>query len=242
MRKHRFYYNHSLNLQQNINLDADLSHHISRVLRLQPQDKIYLFNNSNTEFSATIQQITRHNVIITIDASHVLNHESPLKINLGQVISKAEKMDLIIQKATELGVHSITPLSAEFSLMKHDHERIKNKFIHWQKIAIAACCQCWRNTLPNINPAQTISEWIKNNTDLHRFILSPHNTSTKLRSLSLQSPISILIGPEGGFSEAEVNCALEHGFKPISLGPRILRTETAGPAAIAILQSIGGDL
>lgn len=242
MRKHRFYYNNHLQLHQDVALPTDLSHQISRVLRLQLQDQIYLFNNSNVEFGAKIKQITRNEVMVTINDSNNTNNESPLKINLGQVISKNEKMDLIIQKSTELGVHSITPLASEFSIMKHDHARIDHKIEHWQKIAIAACCQCWRNTVPTIHHAATLTAWIDKNKDPQRFILSPHHTTIKLSSIDLQSPLSILIGPEGGFSDAEVNYALEHGFNPISLGPRILRTETAGPAAIAILQAMGGDL
>jgi len=242
LRKHRFYYDNHLNLQQDVTLAADLSHQVSRVLRLQPQDQIYLFNNSNVEFGAIIKQITRNTVTVTICDSNNIDNESPLKINLGQVITKNEKMDLIIQKSTELGVHSITPLGSEFSIMKHDHARIDHKIEHWQKVAIAACCQCWRNTVPTIHHAATLTAWIDKNKDPQRLILSPHNTTIKLSSIDLQSPISILIGPEGGFSDAEVNYALEHGFNPISLGPRILRTETAGPAAIAILQAMGGDL
>ena len=242
MRKHRFFVNENLEINTNINLDSDISQHISRVLRLQTSDVIYLFNDSGLEFSATIESINKNSVLVNITDVSAESYTAPLQINLGQVLSKGEKMDLIIQKATELGVHSITPLYSERSIIKPVHDRANSKLEHWQKIAIAASCQSWRNTVPEIYAAQNLSEWVEANQDPYKLLLSPHHSSQKISNLDMKNTVTILIGPEGGFSEAEVNDAMQHNFMPIALGPRILRTETAGLATIAILQAMFGDL
>lgn len=242
MRKHRFFLSTELQVKQNLELDQDLSHQILRVLRLGIGDTIFLFNNTDCEFAATITNVNRKNVSIEIADQKIASIESPLSINLGQVLNKGDKMDLVIQKATELGVHSITPLYSEHAVIKPTADRTDNKIAHWQKIAIAACCQCGRNQLPIINPPQHLLTWINNNTDPNKLILSPSDTAHKLKQLNINAPITILIGPEGGFSTTEINMALKHDFKQISLGPRILRTETAGLAVIAILQAMYGDL
>lgn len=242
MRKHRFFLADDLNINQTIELDYNLSHQIARVLRLQNGDEIYLFNNSGSEFTAIIQNITRNTVTITITNISTASNESPCKINLGQVIGKGEKMDLVIQKSVELGVHSITPLYSEHSIIKFAAERISSKIEHWQKVANAASSQCQRNIVPIVHAPQNLATWIEHNTDPLKLLCAPNIHATKLHDLKLDTTISLLIGPEGGFSDAEISFALEHKFLTISLGPRILRTETAGLAAISILQSIAGDM
>jgi 16S rRNA (uracil1498-N3)-methyltransferase len=242
MRKHRFFINDNLIINNSVNLDNDISHQISRVLRLHVGDSIYLFNNTHGEFIAIIESITKKDVTVRITSQNSDLNIAPLKIHLGQVLSKGEKMDLVIQKATELGVHSITPLYSERSLIKLTADRSNTKHEHWQKIAIAACCQSWRNDVPIIYPAQSLFDWINNNTDPHKLILLPHHGVQKITNLKIANAVSILVGPEGGFSEPEADYALQNNFKVISLGPRILRTETAGIAAIAILQANFGDL
>lgn len=242
MRKHRFYVDQDLNLKDIIVLPEDISHQISRVLRLRVADQIYLFNNSGAEFTANIENITRNNTSVLITASYENSLESPFKINLGQVIGKGEKIDWVIQKATELGVHSITPLYSSRSISQPKQDRTIHKIEHWQKIAIAACAQSWRNIVPTINAPQDINDWVFACTDTHKLILSPSNSSQRIHDLHMSDSVTILIGPEGGFSETEVAHAISQQFIQISLGPRILRTETAGLTAIAILQSKYGDL
>lgn len=242
MRKHRFFLPVPLNTNQSLDLDKDLSHQIIHVLRLTPGNEIFFFNNSGFEFTAKIADINRKIVSVNILDSSSASVESPCQINLGQVLGKGEKMDVVIQKATELGVHSITPLFSEHTVIRNVADRITNKQEHWQKIANAACCQCGRNVVPVIHPAQDLTTWINNNTDQLKLLLSPSNTAIKLSAVPLISPVSILIGPEGGFSDAEIQLASKHNFTHVSLGPRILRTETAGIAVIAILQSLIGDL
>lgn len=243
MRKHRFFFNQALTLNEQINFDAETSHQISRVLRLQIDDIIYVFNNTNIEFTAKIVAISKKNVSAIITAQTHLQDSIPgFKINLGQVIGKGEKMELVIQKATELGIHSITPLYSERSVVKLNAERSLNKHEHWQKIAIAASCQSWRNDVPLINPPQDLMDWISNNNDPNKIILSPHHGSQRIVDLVIADAATLLIGPEGGFSNTEVECALAKNFQAASLGPRILRTETAAIAAIAIMQAKFGDL
>lgn len=242
MRKHRFFSPQELQVAQTVELDQDLSHQIIKVLRMQTGDQIFIFNNSGAEYTAVIENIGRKTASVIINAVANSSLESPCKINLGQVLGKGEKMDLVVQKATELGVHSITPLFSDHAVVKNIPDRMQNKQEHWQKIANAACCQCGRNIVPTIHSAQNLNTWIKNSNDDLKIILSPSTSAEKLRILKLQSPISVLIGPEGGFSETEITHAQQHNFKLISLGPRVLRTETAGLAVIAILQSMLGDI
>lgn len=242
MRKHRFFVAMPLAVNTTLRLDAEVSHHISRVLRLKESDLIYLFNNTGAEYSASIENIARKHVTVNIINIKHEEFESPLKINLGQVISKGEKIELVIQKATELGVQSITILYSERSLIQPARDRMESKMDHWQKVAQAACSQCWRNVVPIINPTQELATWITQNQDPQKLLLSPVANGQRLRDLQISNPVSILIGPEGGFSETEIALAIRHKFTPISLGPRILRTETAALAAIAILQAQFGDL
>jgi 16S rRNA (uracil1498-N3)-methyltransferase len=242
MRKHRFYIDQDIVLKKSIELPDDISHQISRVLRLRVADQVYLFNNSGAEFTADIEAITKNHTTVMVISSAATALESPFKINLGQVIGKGEKIDWVIQKATELGVQSITPLYSSRSVAQPVHERSSHKIEHWKKIAIAACAQSWRNIVPTINAPQDINDWTAKCTDTHKLILSPSHSAQRIRDLHIPSSATILIGPEGGFSEAEVVHAVSHKFIPVALGPRILRTETAGLAAIAILQSMFGDL
>lgn len=241
MRKHRFFVQYNLEIENIVNLAPDLSHYIGRVLRLKINDLIFLFNNSGYEYQATIQTISRNNITVIINESKPDTQESPLRIHLAQVIAKGEKMDLVIQKATELGINSITPLYSERTVVKKIADRSEHKLEHWQKIAIAASSQCWRNYVPTINPPSSLNAWVIESSSQNKLILSTAQNTQRLKDLNIHSEVSILIGPEGGFSKDELNFAFEHKFIPISLGPRILRTETAGIAAISILQSLFGD-
>jgi 16S rRNA (uracil1498-N3)-methyltransferase len=241
MRKHRFFVSENLAIGSIVTLGQDLSHYISRVLRLSIQAPVYLFNNSGYEFLASIEAMTKNAVTVIITNFTPDTNESPLKIHLAQVLSKGEKMDLVIQKATELGVDSITPLFSERALIKKISDRSENKLEHWQKIAIAASGQCWRNYVPIINAPIALDAWLQQQTADHKLILSTVAASQHLKGLKINTSVSLLIGPEGGFSAAELELALQQGFVAITLGPRILRTETAGIAAIAILQSLFGD-
>lgn len=230
MRKHRFYIAETLAVGQTISLPDEIKHHISKVLRLRSGDQIFLFNNSNQEFAATLDNYAGH-----ITAISATSAAAPLQINLAQVIGKGDKMDLVIQKSTELGVNSIIPLFSQYSISNKT-----NKLEHWRKIAIAASCQSWRNNVPDISEPVDLQDWLKQDHAGTKIMLDPQGQALKQTIIS--SPITVLIGPEGGLSAAECELALQHGFANISLGPRILRTETAGIAIVAILQAIAGDM
>lgn len=230
MRKHRFFVDTSLSVGQSIDLPAELQHKIKRVLRLANGEIIYLFNNTGHEFQASLTNGTAH-----ITAISDTSTPSPLQIHLAQVIGRGDTMDLVVQKATELGVTSITPLFSQHSISTKT-----NKLEHWQKIAIAACCQCWRNNLPLIHEPIAFDKWINQPRNDFRIILAPQGS--KIGKDQICSPITILVGPEGGFSVAEYAAAARAGFMSIALGPRILRSETAGIAVIAILQALSGDM
>ncbi len=242
MRKHRFFINTSLQQQQELYLSKELGHYIARVLRLRIKDKIFLFNNSEHEFTAEITFIERDKVKILITEATLINTSSPCEIHLGQVIGKGHKLDLVIQKATELGVTSITPLYSEHGVVKQVLDRSEHKLEHWQQIAINASAQCGRNIIPTIKPANNLTTWLKSVDSTSKIICSTKIDSKPLKEIQLQSPITALIGPEGGFSEQELLLAQQSGFQAISLGPRILRTETAGITIIAVLQAKYGDL
>jgi 16S rRNA (uracil1498-N3)-methyltransferase len=170
------------------------------------------------------------------------DRESNLSIHLAIGISRGERMDLIVQKATELGVSEITPLFTERCEVKLSGERLDKKVNHWQQVAISACEQCQRNSLPSINAPVKIEQW-QVNCDASLKLVLHHRTDQSLSDMPPPSgQVALLIGPEGGLSEREIEQAISLGFSPLALGPRVLRTETAPLAAISILQSLWGDM
>ena len=241
MRRHRFYCPSRLRVNETITLEEDNSHKISRVLRLKTNDVIYLYNNTGHEYCGTIKEITKKTVTVQITEQVALANESPLIIHLAQVISKGDKMDFTIQKSVELGITSITPLFSERSVVKLSADKITNKQQHWQKVAISACSQSGRGQVPTVYQPLHLSEWLAQHTSPLKLMLDP-TAKQRLSSLDNPKELTLLIGPEGGFSQEERLLTEQHQFQHISLGPRVLRTETAGLATIAALQSHFGDL
>lgn len=242
MREIRLYCSNSLQLGEQVRLDYWAVSHI-KVLRLQAGALLILFNGKGGEFVAQLQEVGRQHAIAKIINYSPRDVESPVKIHLGQVISRGEKMDLTLQKAVELGVSAITPLFSERCGVKLDNVRLDKKLAHWHRIIISACEQSGRNQLPILNAASAIESWLAQQQGL-KFVLSPYaaqSISTVFQQQPKVQHISLLIGPEGGFTTDEVDNAQRAGFIELKLGPRILRTETAGLAAIAILQSYWGD-
>lgn len=241
MRKMRFFYPGDLSMHATVELDPELSHYINRVLRLKIDSEIFLFNNTNCEYQAIIANVARNRINVLITGQRLDAQSTPLNITLAQVLAKGEKMDLIIQKATELGVSTVVPLFSVRTVIRNVAERVENKLEHWQKIAIAACAQSWRNNLPVIHAPQQLQSWLPTTSNGNNIILTPHTTQRRLRDLPPQQQYTILVGPEGGFSDEEVNLAIASNFIPVTLGSRILRTETAGLASIAAIQAMYGD-
>ena len=242
MRNPRIFTDQPLSEHHVVNLDAAAVRHVSQVLRLKQGQTVTLFNGEGGEFDACLQDVGRGKVSVETSKFRNVNCESPLKIDLGHGLVKGERMDFVVQKAVELGATTITPLIAERSMVKLSPERIGKRLSHWRGIAVHACEQCGRNRIPEIRAPAHLSDWFRSGAAGLRLLLSP-NASERLSDVSFSgSEVALLIGPEGGFSEAEESLAKSHEFRPIRFGSRILRTETACIAALSVIQLKWGDL
>ncbi|MCW8409148.1 16S rRNA (uracil(1498)-N(3))-methyltransferase [Legionella sp. PATHC035] len=242
MRAVRIYQSGNYHTGQHLELSPEASQHVGVVLRMQVGEKITLFSGDDREFDATIVAVKKKQVTVVIGSVNEVSRESPLAIHLAQAISKGERMEFVMQKAVELGVTSITPLITERCVVKLDKERMAKKLHQWQAIVIAACEQSGRNQVPAVNAPITLEHYVREVQVGLKLILHP-GENKKWRDYMIGSAaIALLIGPEGGLSDHEVQLACQHGFQPLSLGPRILRTETAALTALSLLQAIGGDL
>jgi 16S rRNA (uracil1498-N3)-methyltransferase len=227
-----------------VELRGDRARYVNRVLRLRPNDRVTLFDGSGAEFPAAISTSRRDSVVISIDQRVDLDRESAFKIRLLQGISRGERMDFAVQKATELGVARITPVLTEYTVVKLDAGRAQKKRAHWQGVCISACEQCGRNVLPVIDVATGLRDWMGENPEdgEARIVLRPGGDASITDVVSGPGAVSVLVGPEGGLSDDEYELAAACGFRAVGFGPRILRTETAAVAVLAALQSLYGDL
>ncbi len=243
MRVPHIYETHEI-LQENYEflLNEDASAHLCRVLRFKSGNVFTVFDKEGKVFNCKIEKEGKKALVKTSNLID-MNNESPLYIELGQVISRGDKMDFTIQKATELGVNAITPLMSTRCGVKLDEKRMEKKIASWQKVAIAACEQSLRQKVPVINNLSNVKDWCAQSEGFLNLTLDPRS-STKISELKLDgiSKIRLLIGSEGGFTEDEVKTSFDNNFKGISLGPRILRTETAALVCLSILGSHFGDL
>jgi len=226
-------------------LGAPQSHHLSGVLRLKACDALVLFDGAGGEYPATILRLGKRGVTVAVQERRIVSRESPLAVTLAQAVASGERMDYTIQKAVELGVAAIQPLAASRSVVRLSGERADRRVSHWRAVAIAACEQCGRNHLPPIAAVAPLERWLAQwparNEGSRRLLLTPH-TDARLRELERPThPVVLLAGPEGGFTPDEESAARRGGFIPVSLGPRVLRTETAAVAALAAMQALWGD-
>lgn len=246
----RFYCPGEIAAGRTIELPASAAHHAARVLRLEPGDGVVLFNGEGGEFLANIARIGKTGAAVVIEKHLAVERESPLSITLAQAVCASEKMDWIVQKAVELGVSRIQPIAASRSLVKLTGERADKRVQHWRQVAISACEQCGRNRLPQVLTPRPLSGWLGEQMNLSkgaprdlRFMLSP--TAKKSLREFPEPPsavtITLLVGPEGGFTPEEETAALVAGFIPLRLGGRVLRTESAALAAVAAMQALWGD-
>jgi 16S rRNA (uracil1498-N3)-methyltransferase len=218
--------------------------YVTRVLRLKAADTLVMFDGKGGQYGAAIKAFQKDRVLLQVGELQAGEVESPLAIHLVQGVSRSGRMDIVIQKSTELGVHRITPVITEFSVIRLDGDRASKRHQHWQRVSQSACEQCGRNTLPEIDMPEKLHSWLSSHSDdrTTRIMLAPGSSES---ITALQAPLAnveLLVGPEGGLSDAERAQCKESGFRPVSLGPRVLRTETAALAGIAVLQAVWGDL
>ena len=242
MRIPRIYLPQPLSSGNEIALDDNALRHVVQVLRLKAGHPLIVFNGHGGEFEAQLVKVAKREAIVQLGDFHDINRESALFTHLGLGISKGERMDFALQKAVELGVNTITPLFTEHCVVQLKDNRASKKHHHWLAVIISACEQSGRNTIPVLNSAKPLTEWLGTCALSTRLILEP-TASTALSTIKLPKPeLALLIGPEGGFSQAEINQAYEADFQGITLGPRVLRTESAALAGLVAVQCLWGDL
>ena len=225
-----------------IDLPDSAARHAVTVLRLQKGDVLTLFNGEGGEYRASLVAVHKHEARVRVAEFRDVERESPLAITLALGISAGERMDYALQKATELGVSAIAPLATERSVVKLAGERADKRLHHWQNVVIAACEQCGRNRVPVVASVQTLFSYLAGVGGGAGLLMLSPDAATPLKKVPASAAVVLLVGAEGGFSQAEDEAARSSGFEAVSLGPRILRTETAPVAALAALQTLWGDL
>ena len=239
----RFYCPPPLPLSTNFELPAAAAHHASRVLRLRVGDAVQIFDGIGNALDATINEISGKHVVLGNLQTCMAQQESGLRIVLAQAMCSSDKMDWIVQKATELGASEILPVQTQRSVAKLSGARAEKRTEHWRSVAVSACEQCGRNDLPLIHAPQELDTWLLTMRAApgSKFILLPGGATQLQAQPKPQNSATLLIGPEGGFSTDEASVAQQMGFAPVLLGPRVLRTETAAIAGISALQTLWGD-
>lgn len=238
MRLSRFFIDAPLSLGEH-ELPEAQAHYIGRVLRMSEGAALQVFDGSGTEFRGALVEVGKKRVRVQLNESFAGQAESPLRIHLGQGLSRGERMDWAIQKATELGVSEITPIFSERCEVRLKDERADKRLLHWRQVAISACEQCGRSQVPVIHPPVLLADWIKQARADLKLVLHP--VAQPLESHAKPASLAFLIGPEGGLTDAEVELSHSAGFLPARLGPRVLRTETAPVVALAVAQQLWGD-
>lgn len=242
MRIPRVFTTQPLSAGGTIQLEVGVARHLTSVLRMVQGQNVILFDGRGGEYNAELTYVKKGAARAKVGGFVDTERESPLKIELAIGIPRGERMDWIVQKATELGVTGIAPLFTERCEVKLNAERLEKKTRHWQQVAVSACEQCQRNTLPVIQPAVSLEQYLSTVNEGLKLVLH-HRSSQRLDEMRNQNNhVTLLVGPEGGLSEREISLANSTGFSPLSIGPRVLRTETAPLAAISIIQSLWGDM
>lgn len=240
----RIYHPGTLTKGISVTLTSDAAAHVGKSLRLAENDELQLFNGDGFDYRGRITRIGRHKVVVIIDDRQHRTTESPLPITLLQGICRNPRMDMLIQKSTELGVHHIVPVSCQRSIVRIETNRAARKIAHWQSIAISACEQCGRARIPAIDPPckPDIAFAQRVPADATKLLLDPSGIHDLAAELRPGMPVALFIGPEGGLTDDETAAATDAGFRRIRLGPRVLRAETAPITALSIIQFLAGDL
>lgn len=240
----RFFVSRELHEGLEFELNEATFRHSVTVLRLQTDAPVILFDGRGGQYQARLAAIGRRKAVVQVGVFEPTDCESPLKITLGQALTKGERMDFTLQKAVELGVETIIPLWTERTTVRLAPDRVTRRMRHWQGVMVSACEQCGRNRIPTLEEPRTLEASLKQCSPGLRMIADPRaNSAIKdCDHTTADSPtLSVFVGPEGGFSDSEIQRAEAQGFQPVRLGPRILRTETAAIAALSLIQSQWGD-
>lgn len=241
MSRPRIYIDTEFSSGASLELPEGAARHLVQVLRLKPGEAFTLFNGQGGEFEATLESAGKRDAVARVGAFDDVNRESPLSITLAQCVSKGDRMDYTLQKAVELGVKEIVPLLSARSVVKLDGERWQKKLEHWRGVILSACEQSGRTRIPALHAVTPLQNWLSSTQPGLHLVLAP-SAAQSLRALSRPAAsASLLIGPEGGLSDSEIALSQQHHHTTVSLGPRVLRTETAGVAALSAIQALWGD-
>jgi len=243
MRIPRIFIDTELNENTVVILPDSTFQHLCKVLRLKSDHPLRVFNGKGGQFYATLCDVEKRSASISIAQFEPLNNESPIQVTIGQTLSRGERMDYAIQKAVEAGVYAIQPLFSERCEVKLQNDRVEKRLQHWQQIAISAAEQCGRGIIPIVYPPKELNNWVGECNEMLKLALHHHSAKpiTNFEHPS-NNQVCLLIGPEGGLTENEVQLAENKGFNAITLGPRVLRTETAPVVALSVINTLWGDI
>ncbi|MDX1594776.1 MAG: 16S rRNA (uracil(1498)-N(3))-methyltransferase [Gammaproteobacteria bacterium] len=236
MRIPRIHHPGPLRTGTEVELPQVAARHVARVLRLGPDAPLVLFDGAGGEYAASLAEVGKRRVTARVGTFSAREVELPFGISLAQAVSRGDRMDLTLQKAVELGVRRITPLVTERAAPLPAGERRERRLAHWRGVVVSACEQCGRNRVPGVDPPAAFEAWLDEPASGQRLVLDPEAGMPLHRVASEVGPVTLLVGPEGGFTEAELDAAYRAGFVGVRLGPRVLRTETAALVALAQLQ------
>ena len=243
MRLNRIFCEGPLTANATVQLSSAGAYHVARVLRMRPGAPLVVFDGSGVDYKAEITEVDGDKVSVRLGGQTPGTGESPLRITLIQGVSRSERMDWTLQKATELGVATIAPVLTARSVVRLDEKQAVKKQSHWHGIVVGACEQCGRSRIPTVAAPTSLRDYFTNvRKDGMRLVLSPSAPGSLAGIASLPSKVDLLIGPEGGLDDDEIAAAQKAGFMPVRLGPRVLRTETAAVVALSVLQALWGDL
>ncbi len=241
MRISRIHTDQALAPDSELLIEQRAGHYLARVLKLRAGDSLVLFNGDGFDYAAELLAIKRDEVSVRVNARLPAAAESPLSLTLVQAVGKGDRMDYSLQKATELGVTRVQPVFSARTEVRLTGPRLEKRMAHWRGVLVAACEQSGRATLPELAPALGLEEWLALPSSEVRFVLDPRAEHDLAAAEEPAAGAAVVIGPEGGFTEQEMQQLALAGVRAVRLGPRVLRTETAGPAAITVLQALFGD-
>ena len=244
MRKPRLFTDQPLTPGDQVVLEGIVARHLGNVLRARAGEQIALFNGDGREFAAKVLSVSKREVIVDIGAAATPQTESPVHTTLGLCLSKGDRFDWAIQKATELGVGAVTPLYSERVDFSIPPDRIEKRVAHWRQIAISACEQCGRVSIPAVSSPQPLEQWVQSVAAEQKWVLhcDDHGATRSGASKEAPADAALLIGPEGGLTDQEIARACDNSFGVLRLGPRVLRTETAPVVALSALSVCWGEM